>query len=551
MPDMRRFLDLAGLEIYDAKIKTVISTGDAQALADAKKYFDDNKGLFEAAGAVKTAQEALQAAIDAVDAKVNAIKDGTNIDSFADVEAALAGKQNAGDYATKAEAQGYANAKDEAIAAAQKAGDDAQNALDAYKESNDAAVADLTAYVGTIPADATATNVVAYVQEKTAGIATEGAMNELGNRVTVVEGDVATIKGDYLKASDKTALEGQISAVQTAVDTEKSRAEGIEGGLRTDVDAIKADYLKAADKTELQNNIDTLTGVVETLRDGIDADKIDGLNDLIEWADEHAPEVNGIKTDIEANAEAIEGVADRMTTAEGQISALEGAVATKAEQTVVDGIGERLTTAEGKITTLEGKVETAEGEIDALQSDMEQAQTDIAAIQEKFGDGEGSVADMIADAVAAETSARETAVAGVQANVDTLSETVATKADASVVTAIDTRLQTAEGEIDTLQSEMDAVEAVAAAAAKASDLTALTTRVGTAESEIDTLQSEMDAVEGRLDDAEDAIADKADASVVDALTTRVGTAEANIAANSAALAKITEITETEINALFA
>ena len=42
---------------------------------------------------------------------IAAIKDGTTIDSFADVEAALDGKQPAGDYATKSEAQGYANEK--------------------------------------------------------------------------------------------------------------------------------------------------------------------------------------------------------------------------------------------------------------------------------------------------------------------------------------------------------------------------------------------------------------------------------------------------------
>lgn len=56
---------------------------------------------------------------------ITAIKDGASIDSFAEVESALAGKQAAGDYATKDEAQGYANAKDEAIAAAQKKADDA------------------------------------------------------------------------------------------------------------------------------------------------------------------------------------------------------------------------------------------------------------------------------------------------------------------------------------------------------------------------------------------------------------------------------------------
>lgn len=90
---------------------------------------------------------------------ISAIKDGTTIDSFADVETALAGKQAAGDYATKTEAQGYADAKDAAIAAAKKAGDDAQADVDA-----------LETYVGTFTAVGKETTVVGYVDAKIAAI---------------------------------------------------------------------------------------------------------------------------------------------------------------------------------------------------------------------------------------------------------------------------------------------------------------------------------------------------------------------------------------------
>ena len=54
---------------------------------------------------------------------------------------ALAGKQAVGDYATKDEAQAMADGKDTAIAEAKKAGTDAAAALEAYKTTNDAAVA--------------------------------------------------------------------------------------------------------------------------------------------------------------------------------------------------------------------------------------------------------------------------------------------------------------------------------------------------------------------------------------------------------------------------
>lgn len=63
------------------------------------------------------------------------------------------------DYATKAQAQGYANAKDTAIADAKKAGTDAQDAVDALSNK-----------VGSIPGGSKATTVVGYVDEKVGAI---------------------------------------------------------------------------------------------------------------------------------------------------------------------------------------------------------------------------------------------------------------------------------------------------------------------------------------------------------------------------------------------
>jgi len=114
MADMRRFLDYAGLEVLVAQILA----GDAAALQAAKDYCDSLAGNYEAAGSVASAVAILEAAIAEAEGKITAIKDGESIDSFKDVEEALAGKQAVGDYATKAEAQAMADGKDEAIAIA-------------------------------------------------------------------------------------------------------------------------------------------------------------------------------------------------------------------------------------------------------------------------------------------------------------------------------------------------------------------------------------------------------------------------------------------------
>ena len=131
---------------------TAVATQIANAIVAldlANTYEPKGKGA-EEAGKV---QDALDEYIESNDGVIAAIKDGTSIDSFKDVENALAGKQAAGDYATKTEAQGYANAKDEAIAAAQQAADDAQADVDALAEK-----------VGEVPADKTVVQMISDAQ---------------------------------------------------------------------------------------------------------------------------------------------------------------------------------------------------------------------------------------------------------------------------------------------------------------------------------------------------------------------------------------------------
>jgi len=227
---------------------------------------------------------------------------------------------NIADFATRTEAEGYANAKDEAIAAAKKAGDDAQADVDA--------LADL---VGTLPEGATETTVVDYINAKTANIASNDTVNGIDERLAAVE-------GDYLKTADKTALQEQITANANAI---------------------------------------------TTLTNGVDPEKIDGLNDLVEWADTHAPEVASIKEDIEANTTAIEAEVTRATGAEealaGRVKNLEDNTAGYATTTeVATAKQEAIDAAAGDATTKANKA-------------LEDAQADAAEKYELKGVAQGLV----------------------------------------------------------------------------------------------------------------------------------------------------------------
>ena len=326
----------------DARVKAVeddiaeITDGTNGILAQAKAYADGKDGaIAEAKAAGTTAQsnlEAYQTSNNAALAEVKATADAAAVKT--EVESALSGKvdkvdgkdliatseierlatlhnyddtQVKADIAKKADAEtmntelgkkvdkveGFSLVSDTEIARLANVDNYDDEEVRGLIGDNAQAIEDLEAYVGTIPETATATNIVAYVQEKTAGIATDTALEELTGRVAQAETDIDNIEKDYLKAADKTELSDAIAA-------EKDRAEGIEGGLRTDVDAIKGDYLKASDKQDLQTQIDTIMNNPDT--EGV----INSINEFTQYIEEHGEIAEGFRTDIDANAKAIE-----------------------------------------------------------------------------------------------------------------------------------------------------------------------------------------------------------------------------------------------------
>lgn len=211
----------------------------AQALQDAKDYADGKfqvAGNYEEAGAAaevqgnldtevlraQGAESDLLAAINTEKARMDAFMldadvQGQAVDTLKEIQAYITSDGAA------------AQEMLAAIEAAQGAADAAQGEVDALE------------------------GVVAGVKATAEAAATKDALDAEILRADAAEkANAAAIKAisdDYLKASDKTALEGQISAeATTARAAEKANADAIK--------AISDDYLKGADKTELQGKID-------------------------------------------------------------------------------------------------------------------------------------------------------------------------------------------------------------------------------------------------------------------------------------------------------
>lgn len=225
--------------------------------------------------------------------------------------------------ATAFEAKG---AKDADIAAAKKAGDDAQAAVDT-----------LAGKVGTVPADKTVVQMISDAQ--TAATYDDTALT---GRVTTVEGKVSTLVGEDANKSARTIASEEVAKIvagaDESYDTLKEIADWISGhgsdaaamnsaivaleaivdgiggeGEKATVvayvdDAIAAlkigDYAKAADLTALASRVSTLEGKAhehtnKTILDSITQAKVDAWDGAVTKEHEHANKtvLDGINAD--------------------------------------------------------------------------------------------------------------------------------------------------------------------------------------------------------------------------------------------------------------
>lgn len=307
---------MTALEKADSDNATAIAGVDTrlQAAEEKLKSVATTEGLGELTDRVSTAEgeiDALQAAIADGGSVANAIaaakKAGDDAKAAADAAQSTANSKTtmaeveAKDYATKTEAQGYANAKDAAISAAKAAADAAQADVDA-----------LEGKVGTVPADKTVVQMISDAQA------------------------AATY--------DDTALKGRISANETAIATLNGTGEG--SVSKQVADAVAS---IVADAPEAYNTLKEIS---------------DWISSHASDAASMNSQINTNKTDI-ANLTALVGSLPETATSDTVVGYIDEAIAALqigdyAKAADLTAAVDRIGTAEGKITTLEGKVKAIE-----------------------------------------------------------------------------------------------------------------------------------------------------------------------------------------------
>lgn len=290
--ELGKKVNVSDFNTFKSENTAAIGAAKSEAIAAAKTETETQVNALRD-GAVKSNADAIAA-----------IKDHASVDSFADVMTEMAKYQLSGDYATKAEAQGYADAKDAAIAEAKKAGTDANAALEAYKTSNNAAVAlkaDQTALdaVSAI-ANAAATN-AALLEEIDRAKAAEKANADAITLLTegVDQDKVDGVKDliDYVEnhGSEVTKIREDIAANTKAISDEATRADTEEKRLA----GLIAD--NAEDIAENARAIAALNAADGKVANAEKADVASSLDDAA------VAQVKGIVVDKATDADTLDG----------------------------------------------------------------------------------------------------------------------------------------------------------------------------------------------------------------------------------------------------
>ena len=241
---------LVGSESVATQIQNAIT-----ALDLANTY--DAKGSAAAVqGDLNSYKTTNNAAVAANTSAIAAIKDGTTIDSFKDVEEALAGKQAAGDYATRTEAQGYANAvlgtdADDSTAktvyGARKLAEELNTAMDGRVDALEAAIGE---------GGSVSTQIANAIGKL--DVTDTAVKNQFVTEVSETDGKIAVKRAALTAAAIPELAISKITGLQTALDGKQATIVWQNGNY-------DAATNKAITKSDLDAAVAGLSGAVHFL----------------------------------------------------------------------------------------------------------------------------------------------------------------------------------------------------------------------------------------------------------------------------------------------
>ena len=378
-----------------------------------------------------------------------------------------------------------------------------------------------------------------------AGLRTDVDSNQA--QITANDSDIAALQN--LVGNDVDDLQAQLDAEvirataaevvnANAVVAEKTRAEGVEAGLRTDVDSNQAQItandsdilalqiLQASDHSDnqaqitaevnrataaegvLQSNIDAevtrATGIEAGLRtdvDSVQAQVTANDSDILALQTLQSGDVTDLQNQLDAEiarATGVEGgIRTDLTTLEGRVDF----IVSNEDGAALDSLTEIVSAFQNADSDLQGVIDANGGRLTTLESEMDAVELRATDLEAKDVAHTNRLNGLDSDQIV-----QNTRLSGVEGRATALE----TKQGSALLHTTATNVSDA---INELHAELDG---------EAADLTALENRVTTEEGHVDQLQSEMDAVEARATALEGrATVNEGD---IDGLETKVGTA---------------------------
>ena len=298
----------------------------------------------------------------------------------------------------------------------------------------------------------------------------------IDGRLSTVEGKVAAIEGDYLKAADKAELEGKINGKVSSEgyvaysEAEKSKLAGLENyndaevrglisGNTTEIAAVKVIAEAARTEEEVNGQIDSKIAALD-LANTYEA----------KGAEERAKGYVDSKLE-EANLA-------QYTTEQEVKDIVDAVVSGAVEGDTISGLAnlvEYINTHGGEAAEMAGAIDVLEGKVEAIEAKpaMGILSTDISAWNNEIGAKElaGSKATLaeVKEYVEGEQFAKDADLEVVEGKLVGLTGTVKDYVDGEIakvdaagvnseITGIKNRLDTAENDIDAAEGRLDVIE---------------------------------------------------------------------------------------------
>ena len=352
---------------------------------------------------------------------------------------------------------------------------EATNALAA--EAAQKTADDLAAYVGEFSSE-TAKTVVAYIDEKTTGIASDAALTELAGRVGQNEEDIEAL--EKAVADNKTAIEGTVAELAGTVAENESDIEGKMTALTERVaanetavgttlpNAINAEKERAMEaEGGLAGRIETMEAFWEAAKaDGDEGNVIDTLKEIQDYIASDETGASEMLASIRQNAEDIDAL-ELLVGSKSVATQISEAIA--AENLAQYATDEELAAAILRIVELE-KVDHEHAN-KALLDTYTQTEADLAdAVAKKHEHANKAELDLIQSGDKAKWDAAEGNAKAYAKELNDAMDTAYKAADTALEAALK---KYADDEDAKIESRVAELETASATHALASDLTAL------------------------------------------------------------------------------